>query len=130
MALLALVARRKTAGLGDALPDDAAPALAGAAGIYSRCGQPDRDSISPDDADFPSAVGESLYRLTSCASGWFIRWPVANPQNFRRLRFAAQQRWQLHVFQRVQRRHQHKRLKHKADAFSTQRCPLFLIHLM
>lgn len=41
--------------------------------------------------------------------------------------FAAQQGGQLNVLQRVEGRHQHKRLKHKADVAGTQRCPHLFI---
>lgn len=71
-------------------------------------------------------------------SGQMLQTP-AQPQLFQQsdclsaagfVAFTTQQRGKLHVLQRTEGRHQHKRLKDEANMTCTQRRALFFIHLM
>lgn len=78
----------------------------------------------------PAAEGARQRHTLLLAAGQLRRQviePFAQSQLFQQLHrllaalpvaLAAQQRRQLHVFQRVQRRHQHERLKHEADVLA------------
>ncbi len=87
----------------------------------------------------PAAEGARQRHTLLLAAGQLRRQviePFAQSQLFQQLHrllaalpvaLAAQQRRQLHVFQRVQRRHQHERLKHEADVPGAQRGAAFFV---